>query len=107
LISALAAPAAPAALASQTTFDAAGYTIEVLGDRGAFDLTTDVTDLEPGLTVVTLTLSADQPSVPQPLTLKWALPSHDVAGFWTTRSLFYKIVNADWYPTPCWRVTLR
>jgi len=71
----------------------------VLGDRGAFELTTDVADLEPGLTIVTLTLSADEPAVPQPLTLKWALPSHDVAGFWTTRSLFYKIVNADWYPS--------
>ena len=70
------------------TLQAAGYTIEVLGDRGAFDLRIDATDVEAGLTIVTLTLSADEPAVPQPLTLKWALQSHDVAGFWTTRSLF-------------------
>ena len=99
MTTALASLAAPAALASQDTLHAAGYTIEVLGDHGAFGLTTEVTDLEPGLTIVRLTLSADQPAVPQPLTLKWSLPSHDVAGFWTTRSLFYKIINADWYPS--------
>jgi alpha-galactosidase len=81
------------------TFEAAGYHFEVRGELGLFELALDTTAVEPGVTVVTLQLAAPEPAVPGALTLRWSLPSHDIQGFWTSRALYWKSINADWYPS--------
>src|SRR5688500_14628089 len=84
----------PAHLVAQETFGptkgprtvhrAAGFDIEVIGELKGFTLDFTPRVLEPGVEVVTLKLSRAQAEVPPKLNLKWAIPSHDVAGQWMT-----------------------
>src|SRR5262245_13578872 len=80
----------------RTTHRAAGYDIDVIGDPGGFALDWSTRKVEDGVEVVTLKLSRAQAAVPPPLTLKWSVPSHDVAGHWMTGRDLAKYIRPDW-----------
>jgi alpha-galactosidase len=84
---------------SVSSFSIAGYEVEVSGDLGGFSLAVETRELEPGLEVAQLRLTRPTAAAPQPFSLKWSLPSHDIQGQWTSSSYFNKSLNPDWYPS--------
>jgi alpha-galactosidase len=73
-----------------------GLDLDVVGDAKGFTLELTAEALAAGLDVVTLRLTRAVAETPPPLTLKWSIPSHDVAGQWTPTRHFDKGVKPDW-----------
>jgi len=92
-------PAPTAAQEPAAVFWAGGHRLELNGSLGPFTLDIDTAGVEPGVTIVTLRLVSASPAVPTPLSIQWSFPSHDVQGYWTSRALYWKSINADWYPS--------
>jgi alpha-galactosidase len=79
-----------------TVHSAGGFDIAVVGDLKGFALGFDVRRLEEGLEVVALKLTAPAPAPPPRFTLKWSLPSQDIAGQWATGRHLNKTLRPDW-----------
>jgi alpha-galactosidase len=77
-------------------YRAAGFDISVDGDLKGFALGFDVRRLEDGLEVVALKLTSPAPAPPPRFTLKWSLPSQDIAGQWATGRQLNKTLRPDW-----------
>ena len=77
-------------------YRAAGFEISVDGDLKGFALGFDVRRLEEGLEVVALKLTASTAAPPPRFTLKWSLPSQDIAGQWATGRQLNKTLRPDW-----------
>jgi alpha-galactosidase len=75
---------------------AAGFDIQVIGNLDGFSLRPDVRKLEDGLEILHLTLTSTEARTPPRFTLKWSLPSHDVAGHWMTSRGQQKTIRPDW-----------
>ncbi|HET6899872.1 MAG TPA: hypothetical protein VFK70_16060, partial [Vicinamibacteria bacterium] len=75
---------------------AGGFEIAVIGDLKGFALAFDVRTIESGLDVVALKLTSPTPAPPPRFTLKWSLPSQDVAGQWATGRHLTKTLRPDW-----------
>jgi alpha-galactosidase len=76
---------------------AAGFDIAVIGDLKGFAVRLDSRRLAEGLEVLALRLtSPNGPQAPPQLTLRWAQPSHDVAGQWATGRHMTKTLRPDW-----------
>jgi alpha-galactosidase len=74
----------------------AGLDVEVIGDLKGFAVALSEEKLEEGLHVVTVDLTSPDERTPPAFTLKWAVPSHDVAGQWTPSRHFDKGIKPDW-----------
>src|SRR5947207_13709251 len=81
---------------SKHSYQVAGLEVEVLGDLKGFALDLTSAELEPGLAIVDVKLTSATPQVPPTFTLEWSIPSHDVAGHWTTGRNLEKYVRPDW-----------
>ena len=90
--------ALPSLTAAQTRapFNVAGFSIDALGDLKPFELTTTVTPVSQGVDLLNLTLTSARPAVPPRFSLKWSIPSHDVAGHWMTSRVLNKSIRPDW-----------
>lgn len=75
---------------------AAGFDIDVFGTIDGFRLDTATHHVADDVDVLSLTLTSDAPRAPHPLTLKWRLPSHDIAGHWMTGRGQTKTIRPDW-----------
>jgi alpha-galactosidase len=73
----------------------AGLSVEVEGDLKGFALDLASTELEPGVHIIDVKLTSATAAVPPTFTLEWAIPSHDVAGHWTTGRNLDKYVRPD------------
>jgi len=73
--------------------------LEVVSDADPFEIAAEVSTLAPALDEVTLTLTTEQPSVPPLVSIRWSIPSSDIAGYWSTRTLLDKTINPDWSPS--------
>jgi alpha-galactosidase len=82
--------------APRTRQHAAGLDIEAIGDLKGFALDFTSRKLEDGLEVATIRLTRSEPDTPPRLTLKWAVPSHDVAVHWMTGRDANKTMRPDW-----------
>ena len=93
----------PSLVAEETVdrqvFDMGGIEVAAEGDRASFTLQTEVTEVEPGLSIATLRLTSPEPAEPPLLTLALSMPSHDIHGVWTTGAQFNKSLGPDWYPS--------
>jgi alpha-galactosidase len=85
-----------AAQEARAPYRAAGVEISVDSDLKGFALGFDVRRLEDGLEVVALKLTSATPAPPPRLTLKWSLPSRDIAGQWATGRQLNKTLRPDW-----------
>lgn len=61
-------------------------------------LNLDIKKLEDGLEILVITLSKESNFVPGELVIKWATPSDNIAGYWSTRSYLDKTITPDWGP---------
>jgi len=73
-----------------------GLDYHVLGDLKGFALELRGREIEKGLEILTLALKSGQPAPPPRFTLRWAVPSHDVIGQWTTSRHLNKTIRPDW-----------
>jgi alpha-galactosidase len=89
-------PLGAAAQEPQTSLRAAGFDIQVIGDLKGFALQAEVKKIEDGLEVLSLTLRNPQRQTPPRFSVKWAVPSHDVAGHWMTGRFVNKTMRPDW-----------
>ena len=80
----------------RTTHHAAGYDIDVIGDPKGFAVDWTTRKVEDGVEVATLKLSRADAAVPPRLTVKWSVPSHDVAAHWMTGRDLAKYIRPDW-----------
>ncbi len=84
---------------SPQSFTLSGHQIAIAGDLGDFDLTVEVKKLEEGLETATLRLTHPTGAVPPPFSLKWKMPSSNIAGYWSTASYTNKTIHPDWWPS--------
>jgi alpha-galactosidase len=91
-----AAATAATPVATPNVIRAAGFDIQVIGDLHGFQLTSATHKLADNLEVLDLTLRSAQPAVPPQFSLKWSIPSHDVAGHWMTSQGQTKTLRPDW-----------
>lgn len=49
-----------------------------------------------GASVFNINISSETPEIPQPITLKWKIPAHNVKGVWKPTTDFAKRIQADW-----------
>jgi alpha-galactosidase len=89
-------PFALAAPEPRNVRQVAGLEMEVVGDLKGFSLALETAKLEDGLDLVTVRLQSPQVMTPPAFSLKWAIPSHDVAGQWTPGRHFDKGLRPDW-----------
>lgn len=60
--------------------------IEIDGDLGSFAPSLVTESLTDGVQIVTLRIESPVAATPPEITLKWKIPSSDIAGFWTPRT---------------------
>ena len=77
----------------------AGYDVQLIGDLGKFTFDWKVKTIEEGLEIATINISSDQPAMPSEFSLKWNLPSSNIAGHWSTGSYLNKNIKPDWWPS--------
>ena len=77
----------------------AGYNVEFIGDLQGFALDVKNQVIEAGVEVTTLRLKHSSGAVPPKFSLKWTLPSKDVAGYWGTSSFLDKTIRPNWAPS--------
>ena len=70
--------------------------IDVIGGLGTFVLKTDVTRVADDVDLLNLTLTSSAPAAPPRFSLKWRIPSHDIAGHWMTSRVLNKAIRPDW-----------
>ncbi|MGW9687037.1 glycoside hydrolase family 36 protein [Flagellimonas sp. 2504JD1-5] len=73
--------------------------VELVGDFSGFDTKIEVEKVSEGLEIATISLSHEQGAVPPKFTLKWNLPSSDIAGHWGTGSFNDKTIGPSWGPS--------
>jgi alpha-galactosidase len=88
--------AAPPPEPPHTRHKLAGLDVDVVGDLRGFTVKLGAQSLEPNLDVVTVTLESPTRQRPPAFALKWAVPSHDVAGQWTPSRILDKGIKPDW-----------
>ncbi|MCK4965675.1 hypothetical protein KAS50_01515 [bacterium] len=77
----------------------AGFDVEITGEMNNFDLVWEIKEIQKDLEILTITLTSPNPSVPPSLSLKWSLPSHNIAGFWSVTTGYRKTVGVSWSPS--------
>ena len=96
LIVVLLAPPVMAAAQGQPAVRVVDFSIDVIGDLKGFNLKTDVAKVKERVELLHLTLTSVKPAPPPRFTLKWRIPSHDVAGHWMTSRVLNKSIRPDW-----------
>ncbi len=84
---------------SNTLFNLAGHEVQLKGDFGEFDTTLEIEKGVQGLETVTITLNHTEGAPPPEFSLNWALPSSDIAGYWSTGSFNDKTIGPSWGPS--------
>ncbi|MBA3708350.1 MAG: alpha-galactosidase [Planctomycetes bacterium] len=83
-------------VASPTVTPTTGPLPSLVGDSGTFRAEIARTRPEPGLELITVTLTAERAARPPALTLTWNEPLVNVAAYWTTSAGSVKPLHADW-----------
>ncbi|EAR02564.1 glycoside hydrolase family 36 protein [Maribacter sp. HTCC2170] len=84
---------------NEQDFELAGHKIQLKGDFGEFDTTLEIEKITQGLEIVTITLNHTEGAPPPEFSLNWALPSSDIAGYWSTGSFNDKTIGPSWGPS--------
>ncbi|WP_298531896.1 glycoside hydrolase family 36 protein [uncultured Algibacter sp.] len=65
----------------------------IMGDFKT-EITTKLKDSE--TSIFNINISAETPVLPQPITIKWKIPAHNIKGVWKPTTDFAKRIQADW-----------
>ncbi|MEA3479514.1 MAG: hypothetical protein U9R60_15125, partial [Bacteroidota bacterium] len=58
--------------------------IIIEGDLGPFEISMESREIENGIQIISISLSADEPARPPEFELKWSFPSVDIYAFWNS-----------------------
>lgn len=72
------------------------FDLVVEGDFSDFALSWEVQELQPGLESVKLILKTQKAASPPRFKVKWAIPSVEIYGFWTSSAFFGKAIHPEW-----------
>lgn len=72
--------------------------IEINYPSKAYEIKVDIDKITAGLEIATITLHSENNFVPKNISLKWATPSANVAGYWSTSAFLNKTITPDWGP---------
>ncbi len=89
-------------LSAQTTgqmFELAGYPVQLTGDLGGFETEISIERPHQGVEIATISLKHPQGAPPPGFSLKWSLPSSDIAGYWSSGSFNDKTIGPSWGPS--------
>jgi len=81
------------------TIKVAGFDLEISSKPNNFNLKWDISKIEKDLEILRISLSSIKPAEPSPFSLKWSMPSHNIAGFWSVTTGYQKTVNPSWGPS--------
>ncbi|MDH3711389.1 MAG: alpha-galactosidase [Cyclobacteriaceae bacterium] len=82
-----------------SNFDLSGNQIQIVGDFQDFSVDVTIDKIADGLELATLKLTHQQGATPPPFSLKWQLPSSNIAGYWSSASFTNKTIKPDWNPS--------
>ena len=83
----------------QNTFELAGLQVDLYSDLGKFNTNITIEKLSEGLEIATITLKHEQGAPPPKFSVKWKLPSNDIAGYWSSGSFNDKTIGPSWEPS--------
>ncbi len=74
-------------------FELAGHKVQLSGEFGEFETQLVIEKLEEGLEIATISLKHKLGAIPPKFSLKWGLPSSDIAGYWSSGSFNDKTIG--------------
>ncbi|KAA3622323.1 MAG: alpha-galactosidase [Bacteroidetes bacterium] len=80
-------------------FSMAGIPMQLTYSEGAYDVSISTNRVVQGLEIATIHLRSDQKFSTQEMSIKWAIPSSNIAGYWGTSAFMNKTVRPDWWPS--------
>ena len=88
-------------LAQETTqsFELAGQQVLLTGEFGEFEEEVIIEELSDGLVIATISIKNEQEATPPKFSLKWKLPSSNVAGYWSSGAFNDKTIGPSWGPS--------
>lgn len=84
---------------NENNFELASHKVQLKGDFGKFTKAIEIQKINPGLEIVTITLNHSEGAPPPEFSMQWALPSSDIAGYWSTGSFNDKTIGPSWGPS--------
>lgn len=60
-----------------------------------------------GVAIVTITLKSEKEFSPKELNLQWAIPSNNIAGYWSSHASLNKTITPDWGPAKVTSMVVR
>jgi alpha-galactosidase len=88
------------AIAQETkkNFKLSGFNIDLLYKSNNAQIKIEINRIQEGLEIATITLSNVEKFSPKKLSLKWAVPSNNIAGYWSSSAFLDKTITPDWGP---------
>ncbi len=80
-------------------FELAGHKVQMSGEFGGFETQLVIEKLEEGLEIATISLKHKVGATPPKFSMKWSLPSSDIAGYWSSGSFNDKTIGPSWGPS--------
>ena len=84
---------------TKNTFELEGHSIELIYDTSmGFTPQINVDKKEEGLEIATIVLESEHKFTPENLSLQWAVPSTNIAGYWSSHAFLDKTITPNWGP---------
>lgn len=83
----------------EQTFELIGQQVELSGEFGEFETAVTIEKLGEGLEVATISLKHKEGATPPQFSLKWRLPSSNIAGYWSSGAFNDKTIGPSWGPS--------
>ncbi|WP_420572882.1 glycoside hydrolase family 36 protein [Kordia sp.] len=74
--------------------------IQIVGNSANFKSHLNEIYSKNGISIYELNITAVQPEIPGPITVKWKIPAHNIKGIWKPTTDFAKRIQADWELKP-------
>ncbi len=84
---------------TQKQFKLHNQTIELVTTDANFEIEITIEEPSEQLGLATLKLTSTTAKVPSPLSIKWSLPSSNIAGYWSTQAFLNKTIAPNWGPS--------
>ena len=80
-------------------FKLAGLDIILIQNAATFDIDIKTSQVTEGVEIATLKMTHPTGASPEAFSLKWKIPSSNIAGYWSTNSFVNKTIKPDWWPS--------